>query len=181
MWFEKGGEIILRSDIEETNDTENIPENELRANRFAAEFLTNEELLLQEIRNYNMDKNKLDIKDILRLSNLFIVPYKAMVRRLYEIKLINKERYNQFMKLTNEQIEIWRNRLGLSIPIRDKKISLSDLIDRAMELYERKKITREKLEHLLNFAELTLEGMGIGKEEPYTPPTDEELDAIMEE
>ena len=162
LWFEKGGEIILRSDIEETNDTENIPENELRANRFAAEFLTNEELLLQEIRNYNMDKNKLDIKDILRLSNLFIVRIKQMVRRLYEIKLINKERYNQFMKLTNEQIEIWRNRLGLSIPIRDKKISLSDLIDRAMELYERKDNTR-KVKHLLNFAELTWKEWELGK------------------
>ena len=69
LWFEKV-EIILRSDIEETNDTENIPENELRANDFCR-VLTNEELLLQEIRNYNMDKNKLDIK-IFETVNLFM-------------------------------------------------------------------------------------------------------------
>ena len=43
------------------------------------------------------------------------------------------------------------------------------------------KITREKLEYLLSFAQLNMEEMGIKDEEPYIPPTDEELDAIMEE
>ena len=51
----------------------------------------------------------------------------------------------------------------------------------AMDLYEIKKITIEKLEYLLDLAGLTLEKMGIKEQEPYIPPTDEELDEIMGE
>ena len=42
-------------------------------------------------------------------------------------------------------------------------------------------ITREKLEYLLGLAHLNMEEMGIKDEEPYIPPTDEELDSIMED
>ncbi len=180
LWFENDGEIILKANMEEISAF-NISENELKANRFAAEFLINEELLLQEVRTYGVDKNRIGIKDIMKLSNLFVVPYKTMVKRLYEIKLINKKRYNKLMALSNEQVDMWRNRLGLSLPTRENKIGLDNLVDKAMELYERKKITREKLEYLLDLAGLTMEDMGIKGEEPYIPPTDEELDIIMEE
>lgn len=164
LWFENDGEVILKTDIEEMNNSVSISENELKANRFAAEFLINEELLLQEMRTYSVDKSKIDIKDIIKVSNLFIIPYKTMVKRLYEIKLINRKRYIELMELPNEEIEIWRNRLGLSLPTRDNKIGLSNLVDKAMELYEEKKITREKLEYLLNLAGLDLEEMGIEDE-----------------
>lgn len=181
LWFEDNGEVILKKDIEEINNNEDVSEIELKANRFAAEFLINEELLLQEMRTYGIDKSKINIKDILKLSNLFLVPYKTMVKRLYEVKLINKSIYAEFMEQSSEQIEIWRNRLGLSLPTRDNKIGLNSLVDKAMELYENKKITREKLEYLLSFAKLSIEEMGIKDAEPHIPPTDEELDSIMEE
>ena len=181
LWFENNGEVILKTDIEEMNTSINISINELKANRFAAEFLINEELLLQEIRTYNIDKNKINIKDVFKLAYLFTVPYKTMVNRLYEIKLINKKRYVELIALSNQEVEMWRNRLGLSLPSRINKIGLSNLVDRAMELYEIKKITKEKLEYLLSFAKLTVEDMGIKNIEPYIPPTDEELDAIMGE
>lgn len=181
LWFESDGEVILKTDIEEINNSYVIPEHELKANRFAAELLINEELLLQEMRTYSVEKNKIGIKDIFKLSNLFIVPYKTMVKRLYEIKLINQNRYKDLMKLSNEEVEIWRNRLGLSLPSRDNKIGLSNLVDKAMELYESKKITIEKLEYLLDFAGLTVKEMGIKYADFYIPPTEEELDAIMKE
>lgn len=47
--------------------------------------------------------------------------------------------------------------------------------------YEAKKITKEKLEYLLELAGLDLEDMGIENEESYIPPADEELNKIMEE
>ena len=181
LWFNDEGEIILKSNVEEIESPVKISENELRANRFAAEFLINEELLLQEMRTYHVDKNKIDVKDIFILSNLFVSPYKTMVKRLYEIKLLSRKRYNELMELSNEEVEIWRKRLGLSLPNRNNKIGLSNLVDMAMELYEAKKITREKLEYLLDFAGLGLEDMGIKEAEAYIPPADEELNAIMEE
>ncbi|MFA5528267.1 MAG: ImmA/IrrE family metallo-endopeptidase [Peptostreptococcales bacterium] len=181
LWFENNGEVILKADVEEKNNSNTISDSELKANRFAAEFLINEELLLQEMRTYSVDRSKIDIKDIIKLSNLFTVPYKTMVKRLYEIKLMNQKRYSELIALSNEEVKVWRNRLGLSLPTRDKKIGLSDLVDKAMRLYEEKKITKEKLEYLLGFSGLDLEEMGIEDEKPYAPPTDEELDLIMEE
>ena len=55
------------------------------------------------------------------------------------------------------------------------------MTDKALDLYERNMITYEKLEYLLEFAELTPEEMGIKSVNQYQPPTDEELDVIMEE
>ena len=181
LWFEYNGEVILSTDIEETNSNNTISINEMKANRFAAEFLINEELLNQEIRAYALEKNKIDIRDVLILSNLFVVPYKTMVNRLFETKIINKEKYAKLVLLTNEQIEIWRNRIGLSLPTRENKIGLNSLVDKAMELYEKNLISRDKLEHLLGYANLNLEQMGIPLEDPYVPPTDDELDVIMED
>ena len=133
------------------------------------------------MRTYHVDKNKIDVRDIFILSNLFVVPYKTMVKRLYEIKLLSRKRYNELMELSNEKVEIWRKRLGLSLPNRSNEIGLSNLLDMAMELYEAKKITREKLEYLLGLAELGLAEMGITEAEAYIPPTDEELEVIREE
>ena len=41
LWFENDGEVILKKDIEEMNNCVSISESELKANRFAAEFLIN--------------------------------------------------------------------------------------------------------------------------------------------
>ena len=109
LWFENDGEGILKRDIEEMNNCDGISKNELKAKRFAAEFLINEELLLQEIRTYNVGKNKIDIKDIFKRSNLFIVPYKTMVKRLYEIKLINQRRYSKLMELYERKKLLGKN------------------------------------------------------------------------
>lgn len=181
LWSDDEGEVFLKNDVEEEKKGIEIKKNELKANRFAAEFLINEELLLQEIRTYGINKNNIELKEILKLANLFVVPYKTMVKRLYEIKLLNKNKYAEFMEYTNEDIEIWRNRLGFSLPTRENKIGLNSLVDKAMELYEKKMITIEKLDYLLSLANLNLEKMGIKKVENYFPPSDDELDEIMEE
>lgn len=178
LWYGDSGEVMLSEDMEEYSCNKEI---ELLANRFAAEFLVNEELLLQEMRIYEIDKEHLEIKDIVRLANLFVVPYHTMVKRLYEIDVLNNREYQKFIECTEKQAEIWQSRLGLTVPVRSSKIGLSNLIDRAMELYESKLITYEKLEYLLEFAELTPGEMGIEKKVDYSQPTDKELDIIMGE
>lgn len=177
LWFGTSGEIMISEDSQEPDADK---ETERYANRFAAEFLVNEELLLQEIKVYGIDKNALSIKDIVKLANLFVVPYRTMVKRLHEIEVCSKREYEKFKEYTDEQAKIWRNRLGLSVPVRKDEVGLSNLVDKAMELYEKNLITYEKLEYLLELAELTPEKMGIALNNGYEPPTDDELDAIME-
>lgn len=178
LWYGTSGEVLISEDSEEPSSYREV---EMWANRFAAEFLVNGELLRQEIINYDIDLNGIGIKDIIKLANLFVVPYKTMVRRLYELNIINKRQYTAFMEYTEEQVNIWRNRLAVSLPERKNKIGLADMIDRALNLYENKLITYEKLEYLLEFSGVSPKEVGVEKESTYEPPTDDELDAIMEE
>lgn len=178
IWFGTAGDIMISEDTQELNSDVKI---ELMANRFAAEFLINEELLRQEMQVFGIEKENLSMKEIVRLANLFVVPYKTMVKRLYEIAILSKKDFEKFMLFTEEQANIWRNRLGLSVPVRRDKIGLSNLVDKGMDLYEKHLITYEKLEYLLEFAELTPVELGIERVSTYQPPTEEELDAIMEE
>lgn len=174
LWYGSSGEIMLSDNTDELNSDKEV---ELWANRFAAEFLVDEQLLLQEMRIYEIDKNNIEIKDIVKLANIFIVPYHTMVRRLCEIGVMKEKNYLKHMSVSDEQADIWKNRLGLSVPVRKEKIGLSNLVDKAMRLYEDKLITYDKLEYLLAFSELTPENMGIKVSHEYQPPTDEELDA----
>lgn len=178
VWFGTSGEVMLSENTQEPNSDEEI---ELLANRFAAEFLVNEELLRQEMRVFDIDKENLNVKEIVRLANLFVVPYKTMVKRLYETDILSKKKFNDFLTVTDEQVNIWENRLGLSVPVRKDKIGLSNLVDKGMDLYEKHLITYEKLKYLLGFADLTPNEMGIEVKDDYYVPTDKELDAIMEE
>ena len=50
------------------------------------EFLVNEELLRQEMKVFDIDKDGLSTKEIVKLANLFTVPYKTMVKRSFPEK-----------------------------------------------------------------------------------------------
>jgi Zn-dependent peptidase ImmA (M78 family) len=178
LWFDKSGEIIISTNSIEPDA---IDEVELMANRFAAEFLVSEELLRQEIDLFNISKENLDIKNIVKVANHFVVPYRTMVKRFNEIGMCTQKQYEHLLSCTETQITIWENRIGISIPTRKESIGLYNLVDKAMDLFERKLITYEKMEYLLRFSNLTPENMGIKQNVSYTPPTDEELDGIMEE
>jgi len=178
LWFGHSGEIMISKNTLEPDSEE---KTERMANRFAAEFLVNDELLFQEMRLFKIDKGNFHVKEIVKLANHFVVPYHTMVRRFFETGICTQKQYEELMSCTEEQAEIWRSRLGISVPIRKEKIGLNNLVDKAMELYERNLITYEKLEHLLGLAELTPQKMGIGQKTNYTPPTDDELDAIVRE
>jgi len=178
LWFGCFGEIMISKNNFEPDSEDEI---ELKANRFAAEFLVNDELLLQEMRLFKIDKSDLRVKDIVRLANHFVVPYNTMAKRFMEAGICSPKQYEEIASCTDDQAEIWRKRLGISAPVRKEEIGLNDLVDKAMELYERDLITYEKLEYLLGLAELTPGKMGIGQESNYLPPTDDELEAILEE
>ena len=181
LWFDDEDELILSSALEEVPSRNGIAIAELKANRFAAEFLVEENLLRQEMTTYSISKDKIDIKDILKLSHLFLVPYKTMVKRLYEVRIISKSSFNKFIAIPEIEVEIWRKRLGITLPTRENKIGLDNLVDNAMELYEKNLITLEKLEYLLAFSQLTPQQLGIEQPQEYVPPTDDELQSIMEE
>ena len=161
---------------EATNDR-----NELKANRFAAEFLVEEELLLKELRTYGIASENVSFKDILILSELFCVPYRTMVKRLFEIGFITKTERNRFLNASEDEVSAGRKRYSLSIPQGDEKIVIDNLTELAADAYENNRITFEKLEYLLDIS--NLKPIDIGISEPFRNPfpSDEELDKIMED
>lgn len=179
LWFNDPEDLILASKIEETDPAISI--HELMANRFAAAFLIPTMLLNLEIKANKIDESHIEIQDIVRLSRIFLVPYRTMVKRLCEINKITESQRDDFLQLTEEHIAIWRQRLGLELIERSNLIALDVLIDKALSLFESNLITREKLEYLLAFAETTPEEMGIPLKQEYIRPSDDELQAIMEE
>ena len=70
------------------------------------EFLVNEELLRQEMKVFDIDKDGLSTKEIVKLANLFTVPYKTMVKRLYETNILSRKELEKFMIITDEQVDM---------------------------------------------------------------------------
>jgi len=179
IWFdeENAQEVVLSSNLEETRiDHVNI--NELKANRFAAEFLAETKLLKQEMSRCKIIGNEITINEVLILSDIFAIPYKTMVRRLYEIDKIDHNALVELMSATEGELKRRKTILGINAPVKQNYILLDNLIDLSIEIYERKLITHEKLEYLLSFADITPEDVGILKS-VYKPITDEEISEIL--
>ncbi|MCD1654117.1 ImmA/IrrE family metallo-endopeptidase [Treponema zuelzerae] len=179
LWFNHGQELILASELEER--TSNIPKHELMANRFAAEFLVPELLLRQEIRQRKIDNERIDVNAVVRLARVFLVPYRTMAKRLAEIDMISASQCRGFLALPEDEVYRIRKRLGIELIERSNKISLDNLIDNTLSVYEKGQISREKLEYLLAFANITPADMGISDEERQARPSDDELDSLMED
>lgn len=158
LWYGTSGNIMLSEKIDELSLDKRTEDF---ANRFAAEFLVDEQLLLQEMRTYAVDKDNIEMKDVVRLANIFIVPYRTMIKRLYEIGVIKEKKYSNFKMFSDELVDVWKYRLGLTVPIRRERIGLSNLVDLAIDSYERKLITYEKLEYLLECAGLSPKDIGV--------------------
>lgn len=173
-------ELTLAKNLEEADTSVPIHIDELKANRFAAAFLMEEGLLGQEMRNMGIARDALCVEDVLRLANLFMVPYKTMVRRLYELAIMEESKFREFLMVSNKDLDILKKRLGLLTPTQDKTIVLDNLLQTAMSLYEKNRITTEKLEQILRYANMSLDDMGITISE-RAPLTDEELESLLEE
>lgn len=182
IWYDKKAEAIPASILGETDDYgAQLDISELKANRFAAEFLVDEEMLRQEMRIYSIKPHKISMKDILQLAALFMVPYKTMVKRLYEIDAISQDERGQYLAKTESSIEQLRKRYSFTIPEADNRVAVDNLVELAVAIYEKKKISYEKLQYLLSISNLEPSDVGIIEPQGYIPPSDDELDDIMEE
>lgn len=177
IWFDNQVDVIPANIIDETIDDR----NELKANRFAAEFLVDEELLRKELRTYSIDTERIRMKDILKLADLFSVPYRTMVKRLNEINILTKTDRIKFLDVSEDKIKAARKRYAFSVPEADERITIDDLTDLAVDAYENQRITFEKLEYLLGLSKLNPEDVDIAEPVRNAFPSDSELDDIMEE
>lgn len=188
IWYSdiKKGELLKRIILEETAPKEEIDVEELAANRFGAEFLLAEDVFENELKIRKIERNSVSLKQVVELMDVFLVPYKTMVRRLYEIKYISLDQCNELLAIEdrneNEGVMLWQKRLNICKRNneRTEEKKLDKLIDMALELYENQQITYEKLEYLLHLSDVTPADFNI-YEEKIILPTEEELLEILEE
>lgn len=93
---------ISSSEIEESSDSL----EEKKANAFAASLLIPSELLTNQIRIYHIEKSSITVDSVIQLADIFAVPYKAMVLRLYEEGYIDKECANKYINVEKSLLAI---------------------------------------------------------------------------
>ncbi len=101
-YFTKSGSHLSRPEDEEKNLIE------VKANRFAAEFLLPEtalqSIVLDEFKTSSLEKihHKALLRFIARLHCTWWFPYRSIVKRLYEIRAISSEQYAE-LYVVNER------------------------------------------------------------------------------
>lgn len=73
-----------------TMDESSSEQEEMEANAFSGLLLVPADTLRQQIRIYGIVISEITVKDVLMLMEIFAVPYKAIVLRLYEEGLISE-------------------------------------------------------------------------------------------
>jgi len=167
IWYnqDKLSQAELLNDRVLENDTEDI--NELKANLFAALLLVPTDVLYNELKSRGIQKDSIKIEDIVRLMVLFYVPYKTIVRRLYEIDFIDESRMRQFLTVPDRDpqdgIMLFRKRLQLNDSTQDRtnEIFFEKLVENAILAYEQEKISERKLRNILTLVNESPEALKI--------------------
>ena len=180
IWYDEDvlsrGEILNNATMELQNT--NIDDRELKANRFAAMLLVPEDVLLNELKYMRIKQDEIQRPDIVKLMDVFCVPYKTMVRRLREINFISAETYNNFYAVPDKDVLLLQKRLqmGDNLYSRPKNIKFGSLVDDTLSAFEKRLITERKLHSLLSIAQKQPEDFGISTPQP---PSEEELLEIV--
>lgn len=92
---------ILEADVldEDTKETE-----DMEANAFAALLLAPKERIEEQTDVYNLSYKNVSVQVILRIMDIFAIPYKAAVLRLYEEDKINVKAAEELLRVDDEEI-----------------------------------------------------------------------------
>lgn len=175
IWYETNPDVLPSDLLEEKDKTI----NEKKANRFAAEFLVDEMLLKKEVDIYEI--NQFTIKNILQLCELFVVPYRTMVKRLAEVHMISSDALQELLSESEESINKYRKMYSFALREPDERVAMDNLVELAINAYNTGCVTFEKLEHLLGLSNLEPKDFEIEKKSDFIFPPDDELDSLMEE
>ncbi len=180
IWYDEDvlsrGEILNNVTMELQNT--NIDDRELKANRFAAMLLVPEDVLLNELKYMKIKQGEIQRPDIVKLMDVFCVPYKTMVRRLCEINFISTETYNNFYSVPDRDVLLLQKRLqvGDSLYSRPNNIKFGSLVDDSLSAFEKKLISERKLRYLLSIAQKQPEDFGVSASQ--LPSEDELLEIV---
>lgn len=98
--YRQSGSILDSSTIDE--ETEKL--EDMEANAFAGLLLAPRESVLQQIRIYGIREREISLDDVIMLMEIYAIPYKAMVLRLYEANLIISGKAREFLDVSDSVV-----------------------------------------------------------------------------
>lgn len=152
-------------------------EEDKRANIFAAEFLMPEDYVEELFyKLVNVDRNKVEVRHIVRLNSTLKVSYKAMLKRLIQLDLCDVSLYEKLVEYGSlEKKEVLREvtkkegyDISLIVPSNVTFIP-KEYIEIAKMNYEKGKISYGKFTQLLSFINENPEDYG------YSEPLEDDL------
>ncbi|MDP4177326.1 MAG: ImmA/IrrE family metallo-endopeptidase [Bacillota bacterium] len=145
---------------------------ELICTQFAGEFLVRDDILEEELIKMGISKaDKISLENIVRLMNLFILPYKIILKRLYEENKISKQKYSELslIKSCGNDSPIFQIQKRLGLCSKNNEISkiksFSNFIDLAIKSYSASLKDYEDLEYSLKLFDLKPSNFNIKKTE----------------
>ncbi|MCD8083121.1 MAG: ImmA/IrrE family metallo-endopeptidase [Clostridiales bacterium] len=103
---DEGQELLQKGSIlaSTTIDNSADEQEEMEANAFSGLLLVPADTLCQQIRIYGISASKINVTDIVMLMEIFAVPYKAMILRLYEESIVTEDQARSLFCITGEEI-----------------------------------------------------------------------------
>lgn len=80
-------------------------QEEKEANAFSGLLLVPADTLSQQIRIYGINRKSISLPDILMLMEIFGVPYKAIILRLYEDSLISEKQVRDLFRISGADVQ----------------------------------------------------------------------------
>ena len=159
--------LIYNSDSDEEN----------KANIFAAEFLMPEDYVKEVFyKIINVKFDSVIEKHVIKMNNFFKVSYKAMLKRLVQLNLCERNKYDSLSEICSlenaDKLQLLTKKEGydikLIIPSNEKFIP-KEYIEYIKTNYENKKISFNNMKNCFNF--IGMAPMDFG----YEYPSEEEL------
>lgn len=182
IWYDHDlldqGELLESNVLDPARDKQ-LDEREIKANRFAALFMAPKDLLINELDYMGIKPgDEITLFQIVKLMSRFGMPYKTIVRRLYEIRYIEAEQCIELLAIPDRTetspIRILQRRMQTGEEMNNPTgiIKFNGLVDKAITAYDKGLITPTKLKYLLSIVRkqpadfgLVLESSRLSEEE----------------
>lgn len=137
---------ILESDVIDDEATEL---EDIEANAFAALLLAPKERLEEQTDVYHLSYKNISVQTILKVMDIFAIPYKAAVLRLFEEEKIDRKTVKQLLRVEDTEIEHQIEVTGKASrwqEIPDGLIRFGSLSEKMYELERWEAVRDERLE-----------------------------------
>lgn len=98
--------IISEGSILESDTVDDVADKQgdIKANAFAAYILMPQEILKEQIDIFEISKDNISLNEVIMLIDIFAMPFKTTVLRLYECETISKKTAEKLLITQNDKI-----------------------------------------------------------------------------